>query len=150
MFIAIIPTHLLCQMWANPPEAEFQVTISKLRKRYKISSLLVYVLLKTRNKAFPRRCRVKTRKKCTKKVWCTCEVVVLLIKPFVFFTFSLPSASLDLKSPYCFSTGTWLKWEMRCIHSLLPIPSALLHKRLSNTPSLMVWRDIGVSLCRWQ
>ena len=71
-------------MWANPPEAEFQVTLSKLRKRYKISSLLVYVLLKTRNKAFPRRCRVKTRKKCTKKVWCTCEVVVLLIKPIVF------------------------------------------------------------------
>ena len=33
-------------MWANPPEAEFQVTISKLRKRNKISSLLVYVLHK--------------------------------------------------------------------------------------------------------
>ena len=35
-----------------------------------------------------------------KKVWCTCEVVVLLIKPIAFFfTFSLPSASLDLKVP---------------------------------------------------
>ena len=34
-----------------------------------------------------------------KKVWCTCEVVVLLIKPIVFFTFSLSSASLDLKVP---------------------------------------------------
>ena len=34
-----------------------------------------------------------------KKVWCTCEVVVLLIKPIVFLTFSLPSASLDLKVP---------------------------------------------------
>ena len=31
-----------------------------------------------------------------KKVWCTCEVVVLLIKPIAFFAFSLPSASLDL------------------------------------------------------
>ena len=30
----------------------------------------------------------------------TCEVVVLLIKPHVFFlTFSLPSASLDLNVP---------------------------------------------------
>ena len=32
-----------------------------------------------------------------KKAWCTCKVVVLLIKPIVFLTFSLPSASLDLK-----------------------------------------------------
>ena len=35
----------------------------------------------------------------SKKVWCTCEVVVLLIKPVVFLTFSLSSASLDLKVP---------------------------------------------------
>ena len=40
-----------------------------------------------------------------KKSWCNCKVVVLLIKPivclFVFFlTFSLPSASLDLKVPF--------------------------------------------------
>ena len=92
----IIPTHLLCQMWANPPEAEFQVTIFKLGKRNKISSLLVYVLYKTRNKAFPRRSRVKTVKKCTKKCDArACEVVVLLIKPIVSFTFSLPYASLD-------------------------------------------------------
>ena len=34
-----------------------------------------------------------------KKVWCTCKVVVLLIKPIVFLTFSLSSASLDLKVP---------------------------------------------------
>ena len=86
-------------MWANPPEAEFQVTISKLRKRNKISSLVVYAVHKKRKKAFPRRSRVKTVKKCTKKVCCTWEVVVLLIKPIVFFTFSLPSASLDLKVP---------------------------------------------------
>ena len=34
-----------------------------------------------------------------KKAWCTCKVV-LLIKPIVFFfTFSLPSASLDFKFP---------------------------------------------------
>ena len=29
----------------------------------------------------------------------TCEVVLLLIKPIVFLTFSLPSASLDHKVP---------------------------------------------------
>ena len=40
---------------------------------------------------------MQKRERNVKKVWCTCEVVVLLIKPIVFFTFSLPSASLDLK-----------------------------------------------------
>ena len=34
-----------------------------------------------------------------KKAWCTCKVVVLLIKPIVFLTFLLPSASVDLKVP---------------------------------------------------
>ena len=34
-----------------------------------------------------------------KKAWCTRKVVVLLIKPIAFLTFSLPSASLDLKAP---------------------------------------------------
>ena len=32
---AIIPTYLLCQMYANPPEFEFQVTIFEFRKRNK-------------------------------------------------------------------------------------------------------------------
>ena len=45
-----------------------------------------------------------------KKAWCTCKVVVLLIKPIVFLTFSLPSASLDLKVPnynqYTFTSKT--------------------------------------------
>ena len=43
------------------------MTIFKLRKRDKISSLLVCVLHKTRNKAFLRRGHAKTGKKCTKK-----------------------------------------------------------------------------------
>ena len=52
VFIAIIPTHLLCQMWANPPEVEFQGTISKVRKRNKISSLLVFFLQKRELRRF--------------------------------------------------------------------------------------------------
>ena len=58
---AIIPTYLLGQMYANPPEFEFQVTIFEFRKRNIISSLPVYVLHKTR------RSRAKTAKKWTKK-----------------------------------------------------------------------------------
>ena len=80
--MAIIPTHLLCQMLANP-------RLHKYRKRNKILSLLVYVVVVQ-----------KRAKKCTKTAWCTCKVVVLQIKPIVFLTFSLPSASLDLKVPY--------------------------------------------------
>ena len=75
VFTAIIPTS----------KAEFQATIFKFRKRNKISSLLVYVLLKTRNWAFSRRSRAKTGKKCTKKAWCTCKVVVLLINLLFFW-----------------------------------------------------------------
>ena len=37
-------------MWANPPEAEFHGTIAKLRKRNKISSLLVYALQSIKRK----------------------------------------------------------------------------------------------------
>ena len=38
--MAIIPTHLLCQLEANLPKPEFQGNIFKLRERNKISSLL--------------------------------------------------------------------------------------------------------------
>ena len=36
VYIAIFPTHLLCQMYANPPIVEFLGTISKYSKRNKI------------------------------------------------------------------------------------------------------------------
>ena len=49
------------------PSWSWIVTISKLRKRNKISSLLVYVFHKTQNLTFSRRSRAKTGKKCTKK-----------------------------------------------------------------------------------
>ena len=80
VFIAIIPTHLLCQLQANPPKAEFQGTIFKLRKRNKISSLLVYVLHKTRNQALSRRSRAKTGKKCTKKCDVRAKLLFCLLK----------------------------------------------------------------------
>ena len=72
VLIAIIPTHLFCQILADPPGVEFQGTITKFRKRNKISSSLVYVLHKTWNKAFSRRSRAKTTKKCTKN-WKKCD-----------------------------------------------------------------------------
>ena len=84
--------------WSWIPGDHIQV-----QKEKQISSLLVYVLHKTRNEAFSRRSRSKTGKEMWKKSLCTCKVVVLLIKPivfcFFFLTSSLPSASLDLKVP---------------------------------------------------
>ena len=59
----------------------------------------VPVLDKTWIQAFSRCSRATTAKKCTKKAWCTCKVVVLLIKPIAFLPFSLPSASSLLKLP---------------------------------------------------
>ena len=97
VFIAIIPTHLLCQMWANPPEAEFQGTIAKLKQRNKISSLLVYVLHKPQNLAFSRRSHAKTGKKCTKKRDARAKLLFCSLNQLIFFMFTLPSAPLDLK-----------------------------------------------------
>ena len=45
----------------------------------------VPVLDKTWIQALSRCSRATTAKKCTKKAWCTCKVVVLLIKPIAFF-----------------------------------------------------------------
>ena len=59
----------------------------------------VPVLDKTWIQALSRCSRATTAKKCTKKAWCTCKVVVLLIKPIAFLPFSLPSASSLLKLP---------------------------------------------------
>ena len=59
----------------------------------------VPVLDKTWIQALSRCSRATTAKKCTKKAWCTCKVVVLLIKPIAFLPFSLPSASSFLKLP---------------------------------------------------
>ena len=54
-------------MYANFPGVDFLRTALKFRERKRDSSLLVYVLHKTCNKAFSRRSRARTVKKCTKK-----------------------------------------------------------------------------------
>ena len=116
--IVIIPTHLLCQMQANPSGAEFLSTISKFIKRKEILSLLVYVLHKTWNYAVPRGSRAVTAKKYT-KAWCTCKVVVLPCQAITFFTFSSP---LHLKLPIIYDT----LWSVRNIIFSVQIELLLL------------------------
>ena len=67
----------------------------------------VPVLDKTWIQTFSRCSRATTAKKCTKKAWCTCKVVVLLIKPIAFLPFSLPSASALLKLPITVEPLLW-------------------------------------------
>ena len=84
VLIAIIPTHLLCQMWADPTGVEFLGTISKFKKKNKILSLPISVLLKTRNWAFSRSSRAKTAKKCTKKCTARAKLLCCLLNLLVF------------------------------------------------------------------
>ena len=91
----------------EPPEVEFLRTISKFRKREEISSSLVYFL-------------------CTS--WCTCKIVVLLIKPFAFVAFPLPSPSSYLKVPngiviFDWCSSLWPGWEAgECLDTLVSVP----------------------------
>ena len=103
IFIAIIPSFLLCWMYANSPGVEFLKTLSKLKKRKKILLLLVYVLYKMWNWVFSCRSHVKLARNGQKKLWCTCKVVVLLVITIVFMTFLLPSPSSDCKVPIMIS-----------------------------------------------
>ena len=102
IFIVIILSFLLCWMYTNSPGVEFLRTLSKLKKRKKILLLLVYILYKTWNWVFSCRSHVKLAR-MDKKLWCTCKVVVLLVKTIVFMTFLLLSLSSDLKVPFMIS-----------------------------------------------
>ena len=103
-------------MKENPPGVKFLGTISKLRKRYEIWSLLVYVLHKTRNWAFSRRSRAKTGKEMYKKLWCTCKVAVLLNKTYSFFDVLVAASVVGSWSPY-YLRLTKVELTIECFHS---------------------------------
>ena len=56
-----------------------------------------------------------------KKAWCACKVVVLLIKPIAFLTFSLPSPSSLLKLPILFYPELFL-YGFKNFHVHIQIP----------------------------
>lgn len=104
-FIAIIPTHLSCQMYASTPGVEFIRTISKYRKRKKISLSLVYILAPWNVKLgriwFSHHSRAMTVMTCAKKrvTHVQSSRLFCVLNLMLFFTCSLPSSSLDLKVP---------------------------------------------------
>ena len=96
-------SNSLNQMWAkvDSPGVEFPGTISNLRKRKTISTLLVYVLHKRWNQAFSRLIRTVTATKCTKKGLLHVQTYYKTI-PFSEVKFSLPSPSSYLNVPITF------------------------------------------------
>ena len=70
-------------------------------------------------------------KEMYKKAWCTCKIIVLLIKPIVFGVFLFPSPSSGLKVPIKlpddFISNSLLCWHVSFFRSVLvprlPVPS---------------------------
>ena len=120
-----MPTHLLCQMFVNPPEVEFQAAISKFWDREIKFRLCLFTFSIKREIRHFHVVVVQKRQRNVrnKKVWCTCKVVVLLIKPIVCY------------SPYWIRLNTFIRrlvyhWttlhyvENCCLFFLLAVPSS--------------------------
>ena len=67
VFIANIPIHLLCQMWANPPGAEFGGTYPSSEREIKFHHCLFTYSIKCEIRHFHVVVMQKRAKKCTKK-----------------------------------------------------------------------------------
>lgn len=85
--VAIILTCFLCQMQGNSFWVKFRRTISKFKKEKKISSLLTSA--HPPKKGETRQFHLVHVVTQYKKVFCICEVVVLLIKHIALWIFSL-------------------------------------------------------------
>ena len=80
-FVASIWTCSICQMLAIFPEIEFLRTLSRFKKRdRKISRRTFTSFIERGIRRFHVVVVQWTSKKCTRKAWCTCRAVVLLIK----------------------------------------------------------------------
>ena len=99
VFIAIFPTILLCQMWANTSGVEFLRNIAKFQERNKISSLLVYILHKTREIVHFQVVVVQIRQRNVQKSVMHVQSCCFSYYTYVVLTFSLPSGRWILMSP---------------------------------------------------
>ena len=137
------PSHITRgKKWAITHHDHMRCNCSKFTLRSNdatTTTLLVYVLHKTRNKAFPRRSRVKTVKKCAKKVWCTCEVVVLLIKPIVFLPSRCRPRRWILKSLISEPIERWISYDRLFSASFLGRSVTWRKHRVTHYKSLVVF-----------
>ena len=95
--MAIIPAHLLDQNKANPPGVEILGSLSRFRRRNRISSSLVSSSIKCKIRHF-HVAVVQKRQRCTKK--CEARAKLLFFLPnLLFFDFLVAIASSDRKVP---------------------------------------------------
>lgn len=123
-------------MQANSPN---HIQFQKYKEHFVVAYLIKTFIrtdLKFPNRYFSRRIlssRLVMAKKCTKKVCCTCKIVVLSIKPIPFCTvFQLPLQSLDLiRSP--------ITWERRRAFLIVLnlTHNHFTHLQLMNLPLLL-------------
>ena len=114
----------------RPTGVEFLWNIFNIQTRSKISTLLVNVSIKREIGHF----HYLVMQKRQLHVVCTCKVVVLLIKPIVILTFSLPSRRWILKFIFCFA--------------LLRFPSYTIVRSL-NSIDVFARKNIVPKGCDW-
>ena len=131
VYIAIIPAHLHCQMQPNPPGVEFLGTISKYSKR-KFRRCLFTSSVKREIRHFHVVVEQKRAEKCTKKHGARAKFC-LLIKPIVFLTFSLPSASLMSLMTLLSTTTVLFRTTFTRTIKLNPLLKLFLGSNLSHT-----------------
>ena len=151
-FIVPIPSRSVRQMLAIFLELNSE-TVSRFRKRIRKSLSCAFALHKSWNWALSRRSRAVTAKKCTKKAWCTCKVVV---KPIAFlrrqgefpnmvlrrWIFTTIESALHVSTPYEF----WLKL-MKSINtrpgSLPPEIFTLTHRDWIKTKVILLVSELS-------
>ena len=93
-------------------QEEYTLSTPSTKRKIKVSRCLFTSSIKCEIRHFHVVVVQKRAKTMYKKSWYTCKVVVLLIKPIIFLTYSLPSASLDLK--VCPESAEFLMRHLWC------------------------------------
>ena len=95
--MAIIPAHLLDQNKANPPGVEILGSLSRFRRRNRISPSLVLFSIKCKIKPF-HVAVVQKRQRCPKKFEASAKLLFFLLN-LLLFDCLVTIASLDRKVP---------------------------------------------------
>ena len=117
VFTAIIPTTYFVKCTRRTLlKLNFKWPYSSSEREIKFRRCLFTSPLKREIRHFSRRSRAKTGKKCTKKRDARAKLLFAYKTFWFFFTFSLPSASLDLKVPDIIHHQRYHHYEYHLYH----------------------------------